>query len=542
MTTYRPPARGDRLPTGEVIRRLRLVTQNPPLAAGPAAMGERLMPLELADVGSFDVETDVFVAGFGAAGCCVAHAAREMGAEVLVAERASGAGGAAALSEGIVYLGGGTPVQIACGFEDSVDNMVRYLLAACGPEPDEAKVVAYAEASLEHFDWLVDAGCRVRRPSRRRDPDGSLGDGGTRLVRRRGRLAVQRDRRARPRGHLAKTKRSTGWLLMQKLAEAAVTAGADVSYDTRVERLVVDDGRVVGAVATRYGERVAVKAHRGVVLTAGGFIWNDEMLRRHAPALLLGTWKVGTEADDGRGIEMAQAVGARVKNMHAGEVSLPIIPPRQLIEGDHRRRRRPALHQRGHLHGPGRPGRTLRARRHMLPRDRRGRLRAQLDGPRGLLGVRDGRRIGGRDGAPGGLARGHPRPLQPPRRTRRRPGLPQAPRARAAAARPHWGPSTCGGAPRPYAPFTLGGLETTVAGEVLDLAGAPIPGLFAAGRTTSGICSFGYASGLSIGDSTLFGRFAGNDRGQVGPSHLMSPGRAGPREAGKVVDRLGGVA
>ena len=63
--------------------------------------------------------------------------------------------------------------------------------------------------------------------------------------------------------------------------------------------------------------------------------------------------------------------------------------------------------------------------------------------------------------------------------------------------------------PAPYAPFTLGGLETTVEGEVLDLAGDAIPGLFAAGRTTAGVCSFGYASGLSIGDSTLFGRFAG---------------------------------
>jgi len=61
----------------------------------------------------------------------------------------------------------------------------------------------------------------------------------------------------------------------------------------------------------------------------------------------------------------------------------------------------------------------------------------------------------------------------------------------------------------PYAPFTLGGLETTVAGEVMDLSGVPIPGLFAAGRCTAGICSFGYASGLSLGDSTLFGRFAG---------------------------------
>jgi 3-oxo-5alpha-steroid 4-dehydrogenase len=63
--------------------------------------------------------------------------------------------------------------------------------------------------------------------------------------------------------------------------------------------------------------------------------------------------------------------------------------------------------------------------------------------------------------------------------------------------------------PAPYAPFTLGGLETTVGGAVLDLTGDAIPGLFAAGRTTAGVCSFGYASGLSIGDSTMFGRFAG---------------------------------
>ena len=63
--------------------------------------------------------------------------------------------------------------------------------------------------------------------------------------------------------------------------------------------------------------------------------------------------------------------------------------------------------------------------------------------------------------------------------------------------------------PAPYAPFTLGGLETTVEGEVLDLDGDAIPGLFAAGRTTAGVCAFGYASGLSIGDSTMFGRFGG---------------------------------
>jgi 3-oxo-5alpha-steroid 4-dehydrogenase len=72
--------------------------------------------------------------------------------------------------------------------------------------------------------------------------------------------------------------------------------------------------------------------------------------------------------------------------------------------------------------------------------------------------------------------------------------------------------------PAPYAPFTLGGLETKVEGAVLDLNGDAIPGLYAAGRTTSGVCSFGYASGLSIGDSTMFGRFAGASAAGASPT------------------------
>jgi hypothetical protein len=59
--------------------------------------------------------------------------------------------------------------------------------------------------------------------------------------------------------------------------------------------------------------------------------------------------------------------------------------------------------------------------------------------------------------------------------------------------------------------FTLGGLRTSVDGEVLDRAGAAIPGLFAAGRTTSGLpaSGYGYSSGLSLADCTFFGRRAG---------------------------------
>ena len=64
-----------------------------------------------------------------------------------------------------------------------------------------------------------------------------------------------------------------------------------------------------------------------------------------------------------------------------------------------------------------------------------------------------------------------------------------------------------------YAAFTLGGLRTDVDGRVLTGDGTPIPGLFAAGRTTAGLAAPGYASGLSLGDGTYFGRRAGPEGG-----------------------------
>lgn len=58
--------------------------------------------------------------------------------------------------------------------------------------------------------------------------------------------------------------------------------------------------------------------------------------------------------------------------------------------------------------------------------------------------------------------------------------------------------------------LTLGGLvvrERT--GAVLSSYGAPVPGLYAAGRTAIGICSNAYVSGLSLADCVFSGRRAG---------------------------------
>jgi predicted oxidoreductase len=66
-----------------------------------------------------------------------------------------------------------------------------------------------------------------------------------------------------------------------------------------------------------------------------------------------------------------------------------------------------------------------------------------------------------------------------------------------------------------YAAFTLGGLDTLPGGEVLTMEREVVPGLYAAGRTACGIprSSAGYASGLSVGDATFFGRMAGRTAG-----------------------------
>jgi len=84
------------------------------------------------------------------------------GADVLVLERASGAGGTSGLAGGHFYLGGGTPVQTACGYDDTADAMYDYLVA-CTAEPDHEKIRAYCDGSVELFHWLEEYGVTFDR-------------------------------------------------------------------------------------------------------------------------------------------------------------------------------------------------------------------------------------------------------------------------------------------------------------------------------------------------------------------------------------------
>jgi len=455
-------------------------------------------------------EADVVVVGFGAAGAAAAFEAATAGADVLVLERAGAAGGAAAMSDGFVYLGGGTPEQQSAGFEDSVENMKAFLVAACGPSPDEAKIDLYCERSLEHREWLVARGVRFLGtvvPT----ANGTSPIDGEGLMFTGGENAYPFDELARPapRGHVVQGGKPGGAVLMQTLSAAAIDAGGRTSYDTRAEALVVDEAnRVVGLVASRYGEEVAIRARTGVVLAAGGFINDPQMVEQYAPAVHVTELRLGTEGDDGRSIRMAQAVGARVKRMDAIECALPFNAPRSLVSGIIvNRLGQRFVNEDTYMGRVGQTALVHQAGEAYLIVDEEHYAPNWLGIPAAWV-CETVDELETEIGLPSGSLRTtldyfneHAAQGEDPLFHKRPPALtPLTPPLAAFDLR---------ASKFIYAPFTLGGLHTRVDGAVLDLDGEPIAGLYAAGRTTSGVAAQGYASGLSLGDSTFFGRLAG---------------------------------
>jgi 3-oxo-5alpha-steroid 4-dehydrogenase len=477
-------------------------------------------PIPASAIGAFDVESDVLVVGLGCAGGAAALEGAAAGADVVVLERASGPGGSSAQSGGELYLGGGTPVQKACGFEDDPDNMFAFLVAALGPHADEEKLRLYCDGSVEHFEWFRSLGVTFEE---------SLHDAPTWMPLTRdglmwlGENAWPYDTLARPvpRGHRPATEGFAGWTIMERLVAAVQGAGVRIDTDTRVGALVVEDGRVVGVTAQRFGEPIAFRARRGVVLTTGGFVDDEELLAAHAP-VLLGHGKVSDGLDDGSGIRMAAALGAATRRMASVEVAMTALPIAMvhgmLVNGLGQRFINedvyPGLFSSAavkHQPGPywvivdevGWDAIPEHERWGVHPRyaaETLAELEQELGLPAGALETTVA--TYNRHAAEGTDPYFHKnprwlRPLEPPFAALD----PRQGFGGSGSANPGEGTGVNG--------FTLGGLHTSVDGAVLDVSGAPIRGLFAAGRVSAGIHGEGYISGTSLGDGTFFGRRAG---------------------------------
>lgn len=104
-----------------------------------------------------------------------------------------------------------------------------------------------------------------------------------------------------------------GNALAARLLKSALDAGADIRTRHRAIGLALDGGCVTGVAALRQdGTRIEFRARHGVVLASGGFPRDEEFRRRffsHAPT---GAehWSVAPETNTGDGLRMAMMAGA----------------------------------------------------------------------------------------------------------------------------------------------------------------------------------------------------------------------------------------
>jgi len=478
--------------------------------ARPRDMGRATAVVSAADVGEWHREADVLVVGFGGAGACAAVGAREAGGEVLVLERASGGGGTSANSTGEIYFGGGTPVQKACGFEDTPEDVYKYLMASCGPDPDEAKIRLYADQSVDHFHWLVAQGVRYKQSFYGEGSyiptDDCLSWSGSELNTRYASIA-----KPAPRGHTAQQEGiEAGGELMRALCEAVPRAGAEVIPDVLVETLVQDgDRRVVGVVAKIDQQERFLRARGGVVLCAGGFIHNKAMVERHAPWLRRCKMRMGVDGDDGRGIRMGLGAGGEAIRMDTGCIVLPFTVPKKHIKGIFvNRQGQRFINEDAYQTEVGSAAlRSQDGEVYLLVDDE---IYERPFPPVEFAAVGDTieeveRELGMPEGSLQQTVAYYNRHAE----RGEDPLFQKTAEFLKPLTKPPFAVLDYRVDRSLWSVFTMGGLHTSVDGEVLTADGDPVPGLFAAGRTTSGIAAQGYSSGLSLADATFFGRRAG---------------------------------
>ncbi|MFT3975600.1 MAG: FAD-dependent oxidoreductase [Sphingomonas bacterium] len=468
-----------------------------------------------AEVPQWDDEADVIVIGFGAAGACAAIGAAEAGASVMLFERNSGSGGASGLSGGEIYIGGGggTDVQRANGFDDATGNFATYLKMAGGPCADEAKCDAYAAGALDHYEWLKAQGVPYKGtylPGKLIEPetDDTLIWSGSEAA-----APFCHKAKPAPRGHVIQFDGWGGGRKLVDVLEARVRAlGVTIVTDARALALVRDGDRVAGAVIRIDNRPRFIRARKGVVLATGGFVLNPDMLRRYAPLTAKIADPIG-DKDDGSGINLGMAAGGDAIRMDQFFVTCPWTMPephaygvfvnihgQRFINEDcyHGRVSRFMVDQPGdrvyllldsaHFDRPAEFARMSIAATGETWEE----VERELEMPEGTLA------------ATMAFYNRHARDGRDPLFDKQTPILTPLDQGPFVALELNFQSSY-------FSHFTLGGLRTSIDGAVLDRGGQAIPGLFAAGRCTSGLPAWGhgYSSGLSLADCTFFGRRAG---------------------------------
>ncbi len=233
---------------------------------------------------------DIIVVGGGGAGLAAATVASEGGARVLVVEAAARTGGSTALSGG-VFWAGGTSLQREAGVADpGADAMFAYYMTLNQYKLDAPLVRRLCDDAAPSFEWLRGLGVEFY--------EDDLYVSGVDKVRR---------------GHRAA---GMGAAITDALEGSFAGRGVDVALETRVERLLIEQGRVAGIIVD--GEPVRAPA---VVLATGGFGASPEKLAMLYPdAAQHGDlhWYIGAPTCRGDGIDLGGQAGAVLSPRNKG--------------------------------------------------------------------------------------------------------------------------------------------------------------------------------------------------------------------------------
>jgi succinate dehydrogenase/fumarate reductase flavoprotein subunit len=239
----------------------------------------------------WDIEADVVVVGFGAAGVAAAVTAHELGAKVVILEKApEGQEGGNTRVAGQGYLN-----------TSSADQAAAYLTALCGPYTvPETMVKVWAEEMGRNNDWLTGLG---GDPQEHQHPPV-----GIEFPDLPGSDCVHKFHDGPTYGY------SYTWKRFESLVKQRPIP---ILYETPGRELIQHDitKEILGVRAQRRDETINVKARKGVVLTCGGFENNQEMIRDYLPGVPY-CYTSGSPYNEGDGITMALSVGADLWHMN----------------------------------------------------------------------------------------------------------------------------------------------------------------------------------------------------------------------------------
>ncbi|MGH8530185.1 MAG: FAD-binding protein [Nevskiales bacterium] len=533
---------------------------------------EAPLVVESTSTSNWDERCDVLVIGLGAAGAAAALAAHESGASVIVVERFDG-GGATVKSGGVVYLGGGTRYQKQAGYEDTPEEMFRYLRQEAGDAVSEPTLRRFCDGSLEMLDWLEASG--VEFQSYEKPPKTSYPRNGIYLYYSGSEAAPAFAAQAKPapRGHRVKAPGiDSGRALYHALRARIEKLGIPILRQSAARRLITaaESGAVLGAevwrlpsaspialkhqklmrraetwhnfapgradrlraealaLELREAKPLRILARQAVILATGGFIFNREMLAQYAPKYLP-AMRLGATGCDGSGIRLGASVGGALKRMDAGSAWRFINPPTAWPTGI-------AVNLQGkrfcneQVYG-ARLGVEMvehNGGKAWLILDRKQRsaaIREALSGklwffqsvPALILMLFAPRapsldQLAAKLGLPSASLKETVERYSLDARSGAADELGKANEMRAPLDTPPYYALNISVDSKafPCPTITLGGLSVDEAsGAVLSAAGMPIAGLYAAGRCAVGVASNRYVSGLSLADCLFSGRRAG---------------------------------